>query len=1442
MWRWSKRIMLGLVVLVVLVTAGVIAFVHTDYGREAIRAQLEAQLDAKVVGGARIGSLEGSPFGELVIRDLVLNGPDGRPAITVGVARARLKLFDLVHSAVRIEHLLAEDVDVRIGRDLAGLLRPSEKPTTWDVVLSSLEVKRARIAIETADPELGTVHLDDVELLGALTLPAHGVSIANLAVDGRWRERDVPVSASLALRADLEVVAVERLNVTAGKVTVTGTQLALQRRGDAAPRVTGTMNVVAKRVDVMALEPRVRLPADVELSVRATAQPAQTFDVTGTLGPTPIVVHATADLDAQRLAGTLLTGSFELAPLTEGTVDANASVAGAFEATRVPGEALPRATVRLAGHGRYANVPRSAFRAYVETRGGHISTAVDVAGAASVELRAELERFNEVLVVERATLVAKTSSPARTSGRRIALRGALAAELKAHGTLLPTPDLAVTGTVRGEKLRMNELSIGSIDVRANAARIPASPTGAVSVRVAELRSGDTRLALAELDAVLRSSVRGDLVVNVQRHLIRAANGMDWRGTRGRIVIAPREITVRDLRSHGSGGALAIAGSFTRAGRNAGDASATIDLERFALATVRADLRGTLNARVDVRRRSAQWTGGAKLSALIATKAPEPLALDATLAVAPRSVHVEARATTTLAGCASVVADVRPPAKLEDVAAWKRLGRDAIERVRIRVDKVDLGRLTGAGAPDAKVGGTLDGQLELRAHTAAGELRLSRATAPALRGIRAVEGSLVLTASGPDQLHPTVRVIAAEVGTAVATAQLRVPERVFDPAAWRRLGRDAIVGAAVRTDEIVVDPAMLARLGMTSTMRGRAKLDIEVAEGMRAIKVAARARELRGTPLAKPVDLQINATIDDQAARAMIAMTSEGAKTTLLNVEGHVPITLAQLDDALAAPRALPVSGTVHIPSASAPDLMSVFGRSEVVGGTLDGEATLSGTLGNPTLVAKLVGRDLAVLPLHGRRSPVVKQATIDATWSDAGAKLVVDATQDSGGTLALRAKGEPADLARATARVDAKGFDLRPLLAFFPGPAGGVQGRLDAALTVRGFDPRTAILRGELHLRSARVPLAPSIGTLRRAQIDVEIRDRELVVGAEGRLGAGTAKLAGTIALDGAALTGGTAKLTLRKVSPIGAVEPVIDADVTAILKRTAAQWKADVVVDNGVVTLGKRSGEKLEPVGLPRDLTIGPRATTPERTEAAPAPPARPAISATVTLRPIRVVSKELRTTVQGKVTATADADSVGVIGTIEAKSGDIDLFDRRYRIERAAVIFDGTIDPRLDVRITHDFPEVTTITVVRDRLSKPELELASNPGGYTNSQLLGFLLGGEPNGDPTSGSARDKAVSTGTSVVANLIGGYVRSALPFDIDVLRYEAATAGSSSAITVGTWLTRALFFAYRQHLGARPDENSGEATLEYWVTQQLKIQGTAGNRGYDGADVLWRKSF
>ncbi len=119
------------------------------------------------------------------------------------------------------------------------------------------------------------------------------------------------------------------------------------------------------------------------------------------------------------------------------------------------------------------------------------------------------------------------------------------------------------------------------------------------------------------------------------------------------------------------------------------------------------------------------------------------------------------------------------------------------------------------------------------------------------------------------------------------------------------------------------------------------------------------------------------------------------------------------------------------------------------------------------------------------------------------------------GRLVLAANASPAALDQGTLQLDASNFDLLPLLAFAPGPAGGAAGRLDASLEVHGLDPKSMQVAGKLELRDGRIPLAPNIGTLRRASIDLGFKNRIVELAVEGRLGGGTVKAKGSASLDG---------------------------------------------------------------------------------------------------------------------------------------------------------------------------------------------------------------------------------------------------------------------------------------------------------------------------------------
>src|SRR5690606_11487436 len=135
------RVIAAVVLLVVVaVIAGAIVL-HTDWGREQVRAELERALDDKLTGEVRIGRVEGSVLGDVVLRDVVIDDAAGEPVITIERLHLAFGLTPLLWSEIRLDRVVAEGVVVR-GRqaadgryNLATLMVPSDQPMAWDVTV-----------------------------------------------------------------------------------------------------------------------------------------------------------------------------------------------------------------------------------------------------------------------------------------------------------------------------------------------------------------------------------------------------------------------------------------------------------------------------------------------------------------------------------------------------------------------------------------------------------------------------------------------------------------------------------------------------------------------------------------------------------------------------------------------------------------------------------------------------------------------------------------------------------------------------------------------------------------------------------------------------------------------------------------------------------------------------------------------------------------------------------------------------------------------------------------------------------------------------------------------------------------------------------------------------------------------------------------------------------
>ena len=1501
-WRWSKRIVLGLIAFVILAVGVVLAVLHTDWGRETVRKQIEARLDQTFVGGASIGELDGSVLGTIVLRDVVLNGPDGKPAITIDKLSLGVPVMPLVSKQIRVTDLHAEGVDVDLRRDPDGqlqasrMIRPGPK-SGFAVDIPELEISDAHVRVEgTRGSE--DMNFDNIHIAGDLRMPTDEPLEANLLAMAHWRERNAPIWLDTNLRNDDETLTIGSLIASVGDVHVTGAgvritkpqQASLARWRPTPASFSGVLAVDASKSAIAKLAPDVELPVDdIALSVIARPVPLQPWThvtLAGTIDGQRVLADIDADLDARRARGLVTTGMLNLTKLTSGRLEGRGTTVIAFDgiANKEPG-ALPIGGAMIHASGDIAGMDNALATIAVTSTGEQAATAIAAtARGSSAQIGAQIKKRGERLTLETSRVIARVRDPSKMTGGKAPVHGSLDINLRASGALSPQPDLAVTGRVVGSRLRMKDLSIRSLKLAIDARNLPAQPIGRAEMEARDIERGNIYLRELDMTAAnredgkiavtMRSRPRtspwlveadalvtpGDTVtIDLERHHIRAGSGADWRGTTGQIVIGPERIDVRDLASASEVGKLEVAGHYHRLGRDAGDLKAHVELDSFDLANVSKYYRGNLEGRVDVARTNGKFAGVIEVDAEGVALDPRVIAFDANARIEarPDQLLVDAKAWSPRLGTVELDVDVDAPDDITNATHWKKLHREHIRHARLQLVGLDVGKLASLAKAKGEYGGRIDGDIRLSPTETGGLIQLKRLMGPPLKNLGPLSANMSLAQTGPDELRPTLVATIDDreaAGTPTpkplarieAQATLAMADHLFDPEAWQKLGRAAFKGGALRVDDVMIEPPLLDRMQVTTNMRGRASFLAEVAPAMKSLKTHLAVHQLRGNPIAVPTTLVVVAQIDETDTSATLALsTADRARTRLLDFEVSVPVSLAKLIENPQAFRTAPIEGKATVPNVPAKRMLETFGRTQVTGGRLSGTVDIAGTVAKPTVHARLAGTNIQVPPgAGGQPVQAIQRVALDARWDGTTGKVALDARQPRG-TLELLAEGNPKQLDSATVSLTAKHFDLQPLLAFAPGPAGGAAGRLDANLQMTGLDLRRTKLAGELHVTGGRVPLAPQIGTLYRAKIDVVVAESARV-SVDGRLGGGTVKANAQFGLEGAIPTNGEAKIALREVSPIGIVEPDIDADITAKLTRRSDAWVANVVVKNGVIKVPDGRGEALDPVGMPEDMVYvtggkfdrkqQPRAVGDETR------PVSPTLIANIEIQPTYIESNEVRGYVKGQLRVEREAGAVSVVGKIEAQRGNLDLFGRRYQLDRAVVRFDGSTDPLLDVVITHDFPEVTTRTQIRGRLSDPELIMTSDPGTYSQGQLLGFLLGGEPEGQPADGNPRDKAVGAGASFVANKIGGYVKDALPIDVDVLRYEAATASSGAAITVGTWLTRSLFIAYRRRIEARPDENAGEGEIEYWITRKVVIEGVVGDRGYNGVDLLWRKRY
>lgn len=723
MLRWSKRILLGLLALLVLVASAVLLLLGTAPGRDLVREQAESLLDDLLVGEVRIGEIERLWPTGAAIRDITVTDAQGREAVVVGRIEVELSPLALLSQTVQVDrvHIDRAHILVAVAPDgtlnLATLVEPSTTPPTppdpdaepWTIHIDTASVARSRVEYRTPTRSLS---IDRIGLAGRAMIRDPIIEVRDLALDAYARPtvRGGHLDLSLATgqlearaRAIIDPQLVQQLTQLPELVGGAELDLYARRGSDKDPWHAGVRGELAGAPLVISAT------AAADLSSAAVSGAGTGLDPAAIFGAAP-AGNISFVLDG-RLA--------RLEPL-EGQLDL-----GARGTLTVPG--TPRArpfTLDLE-----AAADGAALGATLRLEGLGAKIRGDLRGRTSTRTP----------VIDAAEFTVRVGELDAVALGLTDLSGSLGATVTAHG---PIDDLTVSVDLRARRLGLATVRTQRLDVSARLQGVPSRITGQASIDIAALEAGeilvgDARIAVRATDAGQKaegkiSVTRGDFVQDLRASLrmTREAHhtwifvpmltaetpSARWRLEDARVHLTPKgDIEVHRLVLQSNKGIVSLDAEL-HPDLLGGPGFVKATIEDLHLASVRRDfgqswpvISGLASATVDVRLGPApkadvrvevddlRYPGLAG-----SVRGRIELKLDKSVATASIAV------TGVDLGRFRLDAELKTPAQALDPEAWVGFTGQGLRRLEVRADALAL-----AGLEPLIRAGFLGGKVDLR---------------------------------------------------------------------------------------------------------------------------------------------------------------------------------------------------------------------------------------------------------------------------------------------------------------------------------------------------------------------------------------------------------------------------------------------------------------------------------------------------------------------------------------------------------------------------------------------------------------------------------------------------------------------------------------------------------------------------------------------------------
>ncbi len=1482
--RWLRFALkaLGWIVLALLVLAvAALRALDTDWARERLRRYLVAGINSDINGSFSLTSIQGSLFGSPVLRGLTLRDAAGETVLHFGSIAVDYDLLSLFGDRLRVRRLQVQQPEIRIRITSAGRLNLIDlfakksgqrtghpKGVPMPVEIESLSGIGGAFSAEL--PDGSVFSLADLHLEAGVVLDGLDAEISLRRADGRWDQTGLDFSARTVVRTSPGAVHARDLVLRTGNSSLTFPELRAEF-GSGSLDAKFELALAGRDLARLTRRNTPGLLADLEIDgwIRRTDgnRPLQT-EITGRLAGAELEIQAEIEPGVPAVGAKVQIENLDPSALVQ---DAPSGPISARLDVRLSGTNLSNLAGTLRGElsGFVDALAFSRCELDVSIDHERVSGKIELEvpqGRASVEGAVRLAQ--DSLVVESARVVAHLSDLGAMLPGIPRAAGTVDIDARARG---PLDRLEASGTWRARDIRLRDLRVASVRGDFEVSGIPEEPEGRIEFEARRVAWGDVwrgpiqgRVSAGDLgrriDLWLRAGGENspfggeaELAVRRDEKRVRAllrrlqlrTGPLAWTGHGGEIVLHGRDLEVRGLSLTSPQGRIRLDGrvidgvpvqlrliasglDLAALGRLLPDSRLAALRGRVTLELSAGQIFGRPRLAVDATAGNLAW--GSRMPALNGV-------LHATLSAGYLSSRAALRSEGI--GALDMSLNARAPEDIFDPEAWEGFGPRAVRAARFHLRGLPIEPLLQLASTPAPVKGLIDARVEVgnRAEKTTVDLTLTDGRTPWLP--RPLTAKLHATLAG-GQIRAYGSADAGKLGKLRFKAQARAPQ---EAAAWSTLD-----GSALRTATVDLRDLDLAALHEVIPQlpepAGSATARLFVSEGARTVTLDLTASQVRTTHLRIPVDADAHLAVDSSSS----SLTFSSFIADMPLADGRLRLA-AGLDalrkGVLPAVLDAAASGEMQLHVIPLPMVAEVIQLDRSVAGQMDGLAALEGSLRDPTLHAIARLDDVRI------DDAALGQMQLECTVDRSALRFRFRDRQPEGGALDASGRLERADPGSIDVSLFADGFRLRPIARLIRSSASSIDfdGALEAEIRVRGNRSRpvpggwVTVTQGSLRLTHGQRHLTDLVLTAR-------LKEDLLTLDAAARGGSGKVAASVDAFLDDEGVPErATASLSTERF-PIAAKGRVLAADLDAKLDMTRSGdlWKVRTDVLQGIIRLPRDKGMNLFPIGSPEDVIF----------QGEPAPEQRVAVarnapgSSSQTIR-MKILAPGNVTIRDEEVEAKLDVDlditlargQPSIQGTVEVVRGRLILFDRRYEIRRARTSFRGAMppDPRFEVRLDHDFGNVLVTIHVQGTASRPKLFFTSEPPTYDQAQLLALVLGRDlEQPKPESFAIESQAFNAASGVLLSGLRRTLKKALPIDTLKLETDQGTEGRTAAVTVGKWITDNVFIAYRHRRGTDEDENVNEASFEYRLGRDWVIEGSYGDSGKGGVDILWVKRF